>query len=343
MGFGTIAIISLVYAVVGVRVVSQIIQRRREVFDLTVTPEDRRMITEAAFFILLPISVALHELGHAVAVWGFGGEVVDFGFYVFSGYVSHRGFYTEDQRILISVAGSAVNVLLTAAAIATVLLRRPPMRAAFNELLLQFGVLSTLNALVFYPLLDFAVGLNGDWSQIYLEGMPPLSVMILVGHVGILALAFWASRNASVRRRLAVLTGLPSGAERGLLGELAPSAARAGRRTSAPRAVSPAALVLQETGQRVADGWPHPVQGTIHERDGLVVASLGWLSQDTRRTVVTRILPTGSTELWGILQPNDQPGGEPTARRQLQTWPALPEVDALTMSTRLAMEEVERW
>ena len=38
---------------------------------------------------MVPISVALHELGHAVAIWSMGGEVVDFGYYGFAGYVSY--------------------------------------------------------------------------------------------------------------------------------------------------------------------------------------------------------------------------------------------------------------
>ena len=75
MGFGPFILISLFYAVIGVRVVTQVVQRRRELFDRRFTIADRSLVDQAAFFILVPISVALHELGHAVAVWLAGGTV----------------------------------------------------------------------------------------------------------------------------------------------------------------------------------------------------------------------------------------------------------------------------
>ena len=74
--------------------VRRLIRERRPTFDLNFTPADRALVDQAAFFILLPISVALHEFGHALGVWGFGGEVIDFGYYVFAGYVSYDAPFT---------------------------------------------------------------------------------------------------------------------------------------------------------------------------------------------------------------------------------------------------------
>ncbi|HET8523262.1 MAG TPA: site-2 protease family protein [Thermomicrobiales bacterium] len=340
MAFQTMALISIFYAIIGIRVVVQIVRRRRAMFDLNFTDEDRRLVTEAAFFILLPISVALHELGHAVAVWSFGGEVTGFGYYVFAGYVSHQGFYTPDQQILIALAGPGVSTILSVIALTFVVLHRPPMRAAFNELLIQFAALSAINALIFYPLLDFATGLNGDWHQIYFGGDPTLSRIILVGHVGILTGSFVALRTAPVRRYLASLTGMPEGTERGLFGNIS---AIGGRSGSAPRHLSPSALAIQEAVKRAASGWPAPAQAAIHEQNGLVLGLLNWASQGVRRTVAIRALPDGPVELWGMIQAEHQPESDVAARRQIQHWPQLPSTDTLTLDLRLALEQVESW
>ncbi|MGH2531830.1 MAG: hypothetical protein ACRDJW_05935 [Thermomicrobiales bacterium] len=343
MGFETFALISLVYAVVGVGIVSRIVRQRRAIFDLKFTEEDRRHVTEAAFFILLPVSVALHEFGHAFAVWSFGGEVVDFGFYVFAGFVGHRGFYTDTERILIALAGPAVNVVLSAAALAVVFIRRPPLRPAFNELLVQFAILSALNALVFYPLLDVSIGLNADWSQIYSGGVLALSTAIGICHAGILGLGFWASRNPGLRRRLAALTGLPPGAERGLFGDIGRVAGGGSRAPAQQVNLSPAGKTLMEAGQRVASGWQTSVDASIHDRDGISALALTWQSNDRRRTVVARGLPTGATEIWGIVERNGSEPASPVHRRQIKQWPSPPDIDSLTLNLRLAMEEVDTW
>jgi hypothetical protein len=342
MAFQTMALISIFYAIIGVRVVVQIVRKRRAMFDRHFTEEDRRLVTEAAFFILLPISVALHELGHAVAVWSFGGKVTGFGFYVFAGYVSHQGFYTPDQQILIALAGPGVSTILSVIALAFVVLHRPPMRAAFNELLIQFAALSAINALVFYPLLDFATGMNGDWHQIYFGGDATLSRIILVGHVGILAGSFIALRTSYVRRYLASLTGLPAGTERGLFGNITALGGQS-RGGSTPRQLSPTAQSIQDAVKRVASGWSVPAQAAIHEQNGLVLGLLNWASQGAQRTVAVRALPDGPVELWGMIQRDDQPESDSAARRQIQRWSSLPSSDALTLDLRLALEQVESW
>ena len=68
MSFGTFGILGLVIAVTGIKVVRDIFRHRREMFDDDFTPDDRRLMMQAAFYILVPISVALHELGHAVGL-----------------------------------------------------------------------------------------------------------------------------------------------------------------------------------------------------------------------------------------------------------------------------------
>src|SRR5690606_38834668 len=125
-------------------------------------------------------------------------------------------------------------------------------RAAINELLIQFTWISLLNALVLYPLLDFASGLNGDWMQMYDFSVPALSIAILIVHVGVLGLLVYAWRSPAARARIAALTG-----ER-------PTAPRAGgsRQMSLSEATT-AERTLHEAASRVASGWPTPVEASI--------------------------------------------------------------------------------
>ena len=128
MGFGPFVLLSLFYAIIGVRVIGQLVARRRETFDRRFTLADRALVDQAAFFVLVPISVALHELGHAVAIWLQGGTVEGWGYYLFAGYVSFDAApFDRAQRVLVAVAGTVVNVLLAAGAVGLVFLRRPPM------------------------------------------------------------------------------------------------------------------------------------------------------------------------------------------------------------------------
>ena len=108
---------------------------------------------------------------------------------------------------MIAAAGTAVNLLLAAIAVALVFLKRPPFRAAINQLLIQFTWISLLNALVVYPLLDIVSGLNGDWTQMYGGGVPALSLVILIIHITVLAALFWAWKSPVMRARVAQLTG----------------------------------------------------------------------------------------------------------------------------------------
>ena len=352
MGFNGFILLSLFYAVIGVQVVGQIVTHRREIFDLRFTEADRALVQQAAFFVLVPISVALHELGHAVLIWSFGGQVIDFGYYVFAGFVSYREPFTDSQRILVALAGTLVNVILAGAAIAVVILRRRPLRAAYNELLLQFAILSTVNALIFYPLLDLVSGLNGDWHQMYFGGVPVLAGAILIGHVGILGLGYWAWKNPRMSARLAALTGAPEGTLRGPMGRLrANSGAVSTRRDD----VSPEERALRAAGARVASGWPEPVDVAVQQRGDEVAMVLAWQAAADLRSVVARATSGGNLDMWGVIAPrtsgNHRPGSTPSneatppspVRRRLRQRGSLPDVDALTLELRLAMEEVEAW
>ena len=348
MSLGPFALISLFYVILGVRLLYQLARNFRQTFDRAFTHEDRVLVDQAAFFVLLPVAVALHELGHAIAIHLYGGEVLDWGFYGFAGYVAFdpRDF-TDAQQIVIAAAGTAVNLLLAAIALALVFLKRPPLRAAINQLLIQFTWISLLNALVVYPLLDIASGLNGDWTQMYdldidsaLNGdwthvyggrVPALSLVILIVHVTVLAALVWVWKSPAMHARVARLTGRSARSGRISAKSRLPATPEAG-----PTAVE---QTLREAATRVASGWSSPVEAAIQRgRNGSALV-LSWGSGAVRRSVMAVAPETGGIEFSGALRSG---GGSPE-QRPLGRDPGGRDVDRLTMMLRLAMEAVEGW
>jgi Zn-dependent protease len=332
MPLGPFALISLIYVVLGVRVVYQLIRNFRQTFDRNFTRQDRLLVDQAAFFVLVPISVALHELGHATTIWLFGGHVLDFGFYGFAGYVAFDpAEFTDAQQVIIASAGTIVNLLLAGLAVGLVFLKRPPMRAAINELLIQFMWVSLLNALVVYPLLDLVVGLNGDWAQMYDFRVPALSITILIIHVAVLGILFWAWRSPRAQARIAALTGERPGARR-----IATSGRRAQRVVAGE---TPVEQTLRQVAARVASGWPVPVEAAMQREGAGTALVLTWGDPALRRSVIAMAPQTGGVELSGALRV----AGQPPEQRALGRDPATPDADRLTMLLRLAMETVEGW
>jgi hypothetical protein len=332
MGLGPFTLISLLYVLIGVRVVYQLARNFRQTFDRHFTHEDRMLVGQAAFFVLLPIAVALHELGHAAAIWLFGGQVVDWGFYGFAGYVAYdpREF-TEAQQIVVAAAGTAVNLLLAGIALALVFLKRPPMRAAINELLIQFVWISLLNALVVYPVLDLLSGLNGDWTQMYSGTVPLLNRAIFVIHIAILALLFWGWKSPAVQARVAKLTGGSPGPRRGAASRRGAAGAESGA-TATENA-------LRDAAARVASGWPTPVEAATQQGRNGTALLLSWNDGAFRRSVLAVAPDSGGIEYSGMLQAN---GGAPE-QRPLGRDPGAIDADRLTMMLRLAMETVGGW
>jgi hypothetical protein len=334
MGFSPFVFISLFYAVIGVRVIVRLVRSWRSVWDTRFTPQDRMLVDESAFFVLVPISVALHELGHAVAIWVMGGEVIDFGYYGFAGYVSYfpSGF-SATQQTIIAAAGSFVNLALCLLALGAVFLSRPRMRSAVNELLLQFVFLSGINAFIVYPLLDLASGLNGDWRQMYDSGVPWLTTLIAIVQAGTLAAGYWLYTNPRMKARIASLVDVPPGFERGLLGGIRPGKID-------PGSLSPTERVLREAADRVASGWSDPVRTDFQRFDGGTAIILQWSAGGRPRAVATRAMSNGRTDLLALSPIQGDNGSTPP--RLMHQWPALPSEDDLTLGIRLAMETVDR-
>ena len=330
---GGFSIISLLYVALGVRVVWMIAQNWRSVWDRNFTPHDRVLVNQASFFFLIPLSVVLHEFGHAVAVWGFGKEVVDWGFYGFAGYVAYMPYGLSDvQQTIIAAAGSLVNLVLCLLVLAMVFYWKPPLRAAHNELLIGFVFISGVNAFIVYPVLDVLSGMNGDWRQMYSSGVPWLTALIVVVQVTVLAAGWWLFTNPGMKAKFARLTNVPPGFERGLFGGTQPAKIRTMN-------MDPAEIHLRDAVNRVASGWHTRVESQIQRFTGGSAMLLQWTTNRNLRVLAARSLPN---DLWDIVQiPTSADGTQAGRPTVLQRWNRKPGIEELTIALRVAMEQVD--
>jgi hypothetical protein len=334
MGFDGFVVISLIYGVIGIQAIYKLVRAWNATWDLNFTQQDRILVDQAAFFVLVPVSVLLHEGGHAVMVRAFGGEVTDFGFYGFAGYVSYNGFFFSlTEQMIVAAAGSAVNLILCAAAVGFVFLKRPPARAAINELLIQFAFISGLNAFVVYPVLDLASGLNGDWRQMYDGGVPWLTAIIVAIQAGVLLFGYWFYTNPSMKARVAALTDIPPGLDRGPMGGLKRGAVDT-------KSLSPSERTMHEAVQRVASGWHSPVRTGVQRFPQGTAVTLEWTDRNVPRVVAVRAFASGRADVVGFRVKGR--GGEEVVPRSMHVWPYFPDVDAMTLALRLAMETMDR-
>jgi len=170
-------------------------------WDDNVTKQDRELLMRFTIFLLLPIAVFLHELGHALATVSFGGKIAEFHYGILWGYVVPQGSFSPLEILGIYLAGNLVEVLIGLLALLLTLFVRSP---AAVTVLTYFGLWTIGATLVLYPALSIA-GMYGDWSAIYTSPLTSCKLIIAIVHlllISLLGLAIYgkASRLWFVRR-----------------------------------------------------------------------------------------------------------------------------------------------
>jgi hypothetical protein len=348
---------TLVLAVLSLVALSDVVRNRRALFDEHFTDDERSRILRFVIFVLLPLSVLAHEAGHALAVLAFGGEVVEFGFFLYYGYVGHVGAYTPLERGLISFAGPAVNIALGLGAFVIAWFR--PRRAPANYLLFTFAALELANALIFYPIIDATGGIAGDWSTIYSSQTPLFSVLVAILHAVILfgGLALW--RHPGFRAGYARRTGQPQ--ER---------AQRLGRHARTAR--SGGAFMVHErggfSGQGPDDGmldhglndlsgviavaaalatsdWRHPVQIISDAQAGGAQVIMRWESSGFQRALLVHVTldndPDQHVELHAAVESPE--AGMSPYQRALARIDGRPTAHELVPYLRRFLDFVDSW
>lgn len=142
---------------------------------------------QAAFFLAIPPSVAVHELFHAIFIWMFGGRVARCGYGFYWGFVQpDRNFPVLEQWVMF-LAGTIGSLVF--AFVLWLVLRNHSSSA------LRFFAKRSLRTLLFYSLIFYpvfsAISFIGDWRVIYdFSQTPLLSGITLILH-GISLGVFW--------------------------------------------------------------------------------------------------------------------------------------------------------
>ncbi len=151
------------------------------------TAHKKSLANQASFFIAVPIAVFVHEAAHALAVLLTGGEVLEFQYRVFWGYVVPGGTFSDAQMFFIAIAGTLGSLLVG-------LLFWLATRQAASSSLRYFGLRAVrfqiYFSLIYYPVFTL-LGFNGDWRTIYdFSSTPILSGVTAAAH-GIILFLFW--------------------------------------------------------------------------------------------------------------------------------------------------------
>ena len=175
-------VVSLLYALAGVFTLYRLVQNRKSFFDNTLTYEDISLAWMVAIFLLTPIAVLTHELGHFFVAKHFGATGLELHHRGYWGFVTYQPgpAFDTGKKLIVSAAGPAVSVLSGFLSLALAV--ELPIRMVFKHTLAFFGVLSVAHALVGYPLIDLTSGLEGDFHAIYTLPSAPGKVVAGIVH-----------------------------------------------------------------------------------------------------------------------------------------------------------------
>lgn len=327
-------ILGLIVAVAAVATVVDTWRDREALFDARFTAGERQRMLRLAMFVLLPLSVLAHEGGHALFVKLFGGEIVDFGFYMVYGFVAHVGRYTPLELGLIAFSGSAVNIILGAGAFLVAWFRPFKQRPAINYLLFVFAALELFNALVFYPVFDAMGGVAGDWSTIYSRDTPIFSILIGLLHATLLGAAMLIWRSQRFQAGYAERTGLRR-------------VRQPGDTTGGPGDDEQRELtgILTVAAALATDGWRHRVQLTADNQAGGSQAIIRWKSGGFQRALLVHATlsddPDQHVELHGAVEPDNQE--MPPYQRTLARIDGQPNAQELVPYVRRFLDFIDSW
>lgn len=183
-----------------------LIRSWRSFWDTDFTPADRRLAIQVSVFLLPPLVVLLHELGHLFAAYGVGADVRRFRYGLFEGSVTVAGRLRPSQFWVIAIAGNIVSVVLGAALVVAGV-RGVRLRAPLRYVLVAGGLLSLVFSLIGYPVLSVLTDF-GDWVVIYDFDRTPAQASITAAlHIA----ALWGMRRWWRTRGKATLFAIGTG------------------------------------------------------------------------------------------------------------------------------------
>jgi hypothetical protein len=178
-------ILGIVTLPVSIYTVKCVVENFGTLFDEDLTIKDRNLLKQFAFFVLLPMVVLFHEIGHALAARYFGATVTAFHWSIFWGEVVIDGKLTPFQHYVIALAGNLFQLATCFFALGLALIETSPALVALS---VYFYIFNGLACLIGYPLLSLTAW-NDDFAMIY--GQPNLQIATITGIVHLLLIALF--------------------------------------------------------------------------------------------------------------------------------------------------------
>ncbi len=193
-------IVDIIFGLALLGTLFQVARRWRAFWDPGFSAEDRRLATQCAIFVVPPVVVLVHEVGHVFGARFVGGEVLGFHYGLIEGSVRIAGGLSASELWWVALSGNLAGAAigLAMAVVGTVAAGMP---RALRRILVIGGLLQVAFQLVMYPLMSLSARF-GDWQVIYDFGSTPvLSSATGVVHAATLS-AVWRWWRTSGRRTL---------------------------------------------------------------------------------------------------------------------------------------------
>ena len=186
--------ISIVYSLLSLDTLRRLGKNWKGFWDDDVTALDRFLIQRTAVFLLIPLGVLFHELGHAIATWQVGGTVVEFQWRLFWGYIIPSGYFSAVEYWWIALSGNIVSIALGLIAIPAIIFVK---KQVIRELLYTFAIVELVYSLIVYPIFSFT-GFEGDWVKIYDFSVSPYAQITLIIHMGLIGVLWYVTTNRTL-------------------------------------------------------------------------------------------------------------------------------------------------
>lgn len=173
---------SFVAGILCIQTLFQLFHNWSKFWDSEVTIKDRELTQRLALFVLIPIGVLFHEIGHSLATWQVGGTVSEFQWRFYWGYIIPSGDFSDVEYWWIALSGNLVSIVLGLLPIPFLLYIR---KRIVGEVLYNFACVELIYALIGYPLLSSVIR-TGDWVKIYNFLIKPYAQITLVAHITLL-------------------------------------------------------------------------------------------------------------------------------------------------------------
>jgi hypothetical protein len=192
--------VDIVFGLALLATLFMVARRWRSLWDADFTVEDRRLATQCGVFVVPPVVVLAHELGHIVGARMVGGRVIGFHYGLIEGSVTVARGLSDAELWWVALSGNLIGAGLgMAMAMAGAWVARLPR--ALRRILIFGGLLQVAFQLVMYPLLSLSAQF-GDWIRIYdFETTPALSALTAATHA-VALVATWRWWRGPVRRTL---------------------------------------------------------------------------------------------------------------------------------------------